>query len=94
MWSREEIYKEAVEEAYHDFRDVFGLDRDISFVLAEAVVSVLEDGHKEIPAQAYSQGFSVDLDTEGHDMEVPTVFLITTSQYEYWEDSLKCGGKK
>ncbi|MFB6116664.1 MAG: hypothetical protein ABEK10_04080 [Candidatus Nanosalina sp.] len=84
-----ERYKEAAEEAYHDFGDVFGLDREIRFVLAETDVSVLEDRYEEIPAQAYSQGFSADPNTESHDVEVPTVFMMTTSRYEYWEDSLK-----
>jgi hypothetical protein len=84
-----ERYMEAVEEAYHDFEEIFGLDRNIRFVLAEAYVSVLEDRYEKIPAHAYSQGFSADPGTEGHDVEVPTVFLITTRQYEYWEDSLK-----
>lgn len=84
-----EKYKQAVEAALQDFRDVFGLDRNIRFVLAETDVSVLEDRYEEIPAQAYSQGFSGDPDTEGHEVEVPTVFVMTTSQYKYWEDSLK-----
>lgn len=82
-----EKYGNAIEEAYHDFKDYFGLDRDVMFVFAETDVKALEGRYDEIPASEYAMGFSAD--PEYHDVERPTVFIMATDRYEYWENILK-----
>jgi len=82
-----EKYREGVEEAFSDFGNVFGLDRGISFVVAETDIDFLEGKYEEVPDWAYSQGFSAD--PEWHDVENPSVFVMANDNYKYWRDLLK-----
>lgn len=80
-------YENAVREALTDFREVFGLEREVSFVIAETDIGFLEDKYDEVPDWSYSQGFSAS--PEWHDLEKPTVFVMANDNYEYWKDLLK-----
>lgn len=80
-------YAEAIEEAYQDFKEFYGLDRDVDFVVAETDLEFLNQRYEEIPAWEYATGFSAD--PEFHDVEKPTVFIMLTEGYEYWKNILK-----
>lgn len=80
-------YREAVSEAYEDFKDYFGLDRDVRFVFAETDIDAIREKYDEIPVWEYAMGFSSD--PKYHDVEKPTVFLMATDDYDYWRNILK-----
>jgi len=80
-------YAEAIEEAYQDFKEFYGLDRDVDFVVAETDLEFLNQRYDEVPVWEYATGFSAD--PEFHDVDKPTVFIMATEGYEYWENILK-----
>lgn len=80
-------YRNAIDEAYGDFRDHFGLERDVKFVFAETNIDAIREKYEEIPVWEYAMGFSAD--PEYHDVDRPTIFLMATEDYEYWENILK-----
>ena len=82
-----EKYKDTVREGFEDFKEVFGLETDVDFVIAETNIDFLREKYDEIPDWAYGQGFSTT--PEWHDVDTPTVFVMANDQYEYWEDLLK-----
>ena len=82
-----EKYEEIVEEAYDDFRNYFGLERQVRLVFAKTNIEVLKEKYDEIPVWEYAMGFSTD--PEYHEVERPTVFIMATDDYEHWENILK-----
>lgn len=82
-----ERYMRAVQDANRDFKEVFGIERDVNFVIAKTDIEFLEEKYDKVPDWAYSQGFSAT--PEWHDVETPTVFMMANDEYKYWEDILK-----